>query len=121
VIIRCLDDGRPLQSAGCKSVFRVTGACARGVVALGLLCSRIMMRATKASHDREDEVVERDEVAAPRVQEHDVDHDDPAHAKLGDDGGYDGSYDDLVEEIDLDELAAMEGPDASDERHDAER
>jgi hypothetical protein len=69
-----------------------------------------MPRATKDSHPREEEEVERDDVRAPRVHEHDVEHDD--RAKHDDEVDYDVSDDDLVEEIDLDDLVAMEGPDA---------
>jgi hypothetical protein len=70
-----------------------------------------MPRNTKDSQFREDEE-ERDDVEAPRVDENDVE-DDRAPSKLEEEADdHDDDDDDLVEDIDLDELSAMEGPDA---------
>jgi hypothetical protein len=69
-----------------------------------------MPRIPKESQFREDEE-ERDDVAAPRVDEEDVE-DDRAQSKRDDDAEIEVGEDDLVEEIDLDEMNAMEGPDA---------
>ncbi len=70
-----------------------------------------MPRNTKDSQFREDEE-ERDDVEAPRVDEDEA-LDDRAPSKLDEDAeAYDDDDDDLVEDIDLDELSAMEGPDA---------
>jgi hypothetical protein len=68
-----------------------------------------MPRNTK---DYEDE--ERDDTSAPRVDE--IEPDDRAQSKLDDEeddrDDEDVDEDDVVEEIDLDDLSAMEGPDA---------
>ncbi len=69
-----------------------------------------MPRNTKDSQFREDEE-ERDDVEAPRVDEDDA-FDDRAPSKLEEEAGEYDDDDDLVEDIDLDELSAMEGPDA---------
>ena len=69
-----------------------------------------MPRNTKDSQFREDEE-ERDDVEAPRVDEEDA-SDDRAPSKLEEEADEYDDDDDLVEDIDLDELSAMEGPDA---------
>ncbi len=69
-----------------------------------------MPRTTKDSHVRETED-ERDDADAPRVDE--VEPDERAPSRLDDDAPEaEPDDDDLVEDIDLDDLAAMEGPDA---------
>ena len=70
-----------------------------------------MPRNQKDSQNREDED-ERDDVGAPRVDEHDAPDEDDRVSSKRDDPGDDVSDDDVVEEIDLDDLSAMEGPDA---------
>jgi hypothetical protein len=69
-----------------------------------------MPRSPKDSQIREDED-ERDVLDVPLVDEDEIDEDDRvASSKLVD---YDDeASDELVEDIDLDDLAAMEGPDA---------
>ena len=70
-----------------------------------------MPRTTKDSQFREDEE-ERDDVEAPRVDEEDAE-DDRAPSKLDEEAeDEEVDDDDLVQEIDLDDLNAMEGPDA---------
>ena len=69
-----------------------------------------MPRNTKDSQFREDEE-ERDDVEAPRVDEEDAE-DDRSTSKLDEEAEEEVDDDDLVEEIDLDEISAMEGPDA---------
>lgn len=71
-----------------------------------------MPRNQKDSQAREDEEG-HDDADAPRVDE--IEPDDRAQSKLSDEVPYEGESiydDDVVEEIDLDDLAAMEGPDA---------
>jgi hypothetical protein len=70
-----------------------------------------MPRTTKNPHEREVEELEREDVGAPRVD--DVEPDDRAQSKLFDDEEdlFDDDDED-AEDIDLDDLAAMEGPDA---------
>ena len=72
-----------------------------------------MPRNTKDSQFRED-VDGRDDVEAPRVEdEEEAAEDDRAMSKLDQDAVEEEvGEEDLVEEIDLDELSAMEGPDA---------
>jgi hypothetical protein len=70
-----------------------------------------MPRTTKDSQFREDEE-EHDDVEAPRVDEEDAE-DDRAPSKLDEEAeDEEADDDDLVQEIDLDDLNAMEGPDA---------
>ena len=71
-----------------------------------------MPRNTKDSQFREDEEVDRDDADAPRVDENDIEPDDRAQSKLDEEAVHEDLDDDLVEEIDLDEMVAMEGPDA---------
>lgn len=59
---------------------------------------------------------EEHDVEAPRVDESEVEDDERAQASLQkrdkhDEGIYEVDEDDIAEEIDLDDLAAMEGPD----------
>jgi hypothetical protein len=72
-----------------------------------------MPRNTKDSQFREDEEIEREDAEAPRVDENEIEPDDRAPSKLDEEA--EEEYlddDDIVEEIDLDDLSAMEGPDA---------
>jgi len=69
-----------------------------------------MPRDTKDSQFREDEEI--DVVDAPHVDEQDVEPDERAASKLDEEAVRDDLDDDIVEEIDLDVMAAMEGPDA---------
>ena len=71
-----------------------------------------MPRNTKDSQLREDEEVDRDDAEAPRVDENDIEPDDRVPSKLDEEAVHEDLDDDLVEEIDLDEMVAMEGPDA---------
>jgi hypothetical protein len=66
----------------------------------------------KSSHTREDEEVERIGADAPRVD--DVEQDErTVGSKLDEEGEEDDDIeDDITEEIDLDAIPAMEGPDA---------
>jgi hypothetical protein len=68
-----------------------------------------MPRNTKDSQIREDEE-ERDDLDAPRVDE--IEPDERVTSRLADDSPEAIDDDDLIEDIDLDDLAAMEGPDA---------
>lgn len=65
--------------------------------------------------DSEIDEEERD-VEAPRVDESEVEEEEKAPASLSkrdkhEEGVYEVDEDDIAEEIDLDDLAAMEGPD----------
>lgn len=71
-----------------------------------------MPRNTKDSQFREDEELDREDMDAPRVDENDVEPDDRAQAKIDEEAVHDDLDEDIVEEIDLDEMSAMEGPDA---------
>lgn len=68
--------------------------------------------------DLKDEEEELDLRDAPRVDEEEVEEDERAQASLNQKGDKHSEYgdpdddEDLVEDIDLDDLAAMEGPDA---------
>lgn len=69
----------------------------------------------KDSQYREDEEVDRDDADAPHVDETDIEPEDRGAVKLDEraDEEVDGDLDDdLIEEIDLEDLNAMEGPDA---------
>jgi hypothetical protein len=81
-------------------------------VARRLLPHEGMPRTPKHSHEREVEELEREDVGAPRVDE--IEPDDRAQSKLFDDEEdmFDDDDDDDAEDLDLDDLAAMEGPDA---------
>ncbi|HEY5950428.1 MAG TPA: hypothetical protein VIV40_33285 [Kofleriaceae bacterium] len=71
-----------------------------------------MPRNQKDSQSREDEE-ERNDLDAPRVDE--IEPDDRAQSKLDDqddDEDEEVDEDDIAEEIDLDDVSAMEGPDA---------
>jgi hypothetical protein len=75
-----------------------------------------MPRNQKESHDREMDDEERDVADAPRVDESEVEDEERAQTSLGkrdkhEEGIYEVDDDDIAEEIDLDDLAAMEGPD----------
>jgi hypothetical protein len=71
-----------------------------------------MPRNQKDSQIREGED-ERDDVAAPQVDENDVEEDDRAtSSKRDEDADDEADEADEAEEIDLDDLSAMEGPDA---------
>jgi hypothetical protein len=75
-----------------------------------------MPRTQKDPHERELDEEERDVADAPRVDESEVEDDDRAQASLGkrdkhEEGVYEVDEDDIAEEIDLDDLPAMEGPD----------
>lgn len=67
---------------------------------------------TKDSQYREDEEVDRDAEDAPRVDESEIEPDDRTAAKADERAADEEVDDDLIEDIDLDDLAAMEGPDA---------
>ena len=73
-----------------------------------------MPRNTKDSQNREAEEVERDDVAAPTVEDEEVEAEDRTRAKADEDSDEEaeGDDEDLAEDIDLDDLSAMEGPDA---------
>lgn len=66
-----------------------------------------MPRTTKDSHVRE---LDDDEAEPPQVDE--LEPDERVTSRLADDSPEEIDDDDLVEDIDLDDLAAMEGPDA---------
>ena len=70
-----------------------------------------MPRNTKDSQIREDEE-ERDDVAAPQVDESEVEDDRVTSSKPEKDVAEEVEDEDIAEEIDLDDLSAMEGPDA---------
>ena len=75
-----------------------------------------MPRIQKESHDREIDDDEQGIGDAPRVDESEVEDEERAQASLGkrdkhEEGIYEVDEDDIAEEIDLDDLAAMEGPD----------
>ena len=70
-----------------------------------------MPRNPKDSQIREDEE-ERDDVAAPRVDENEVEDEEERVSKRDEDEDEEIDDDDVVEDIDLDDLSAMEGPDA---------
>jgi hypothetical protein len=73
-----------------------------------------MPRTTKDSQFREDED-ERDDLDVPLVDEDEVEEDDRVTSSKVDEDAEDEADDDddhLVEDIDLDDLSAMEGPDA---------
>ena len=70
-----------------------------------------MPRNTKDSQIREDEE-ERDDVAAPQVDENEVEEDDRVTSSKPDKDAEEVEDEDIAEEIDLDDLSAMEGPDA---------
>jgi hypothetical protein len=79
-----------------------------------LLNTGIMPRDPKAAQDDDEELDLRD---APRVDEEEVEEDERALSSLSHKGDKHSEYgdeddEDLVEDIDLDDLAAMEGPDA---------
>jgi hypothetical protein len=72
-----------------------------------------MPRTTKDSQFREDEEIDREDAEAPRVDENEIEPEDRAQSKLDEEAAEQRlDDDDIVEEIDLDELSAMEGPDA---------
>lgn len=71
-----------------------------------------MPRNTKDSQLREDEDADRDDTDAPRVDETDIEPDDRTQSKVDEEAVHDDLDEDIVEEIDLDEMSAMEGPDA---------
>ena len=72
-----------------------------------------MPRTTKDSQFREDEEIDREDAEAPRVDENEIETEDRAQSKLDEEAAEERlDDDDIVEEIDLDELSAMEGPDA---------
>lgn len=71
----------------------------------------------KDSQYREDEEVDRDVLDAPQVDETDIEPEDRGAAKLDehvdDERARDEEVDeDVIEVIDLEDLSAMEGPDA---------
>ena len=69
-----------------------------------------MPRNPKDSQIREDEE-ERDDLAAPRVDENEVEDEEERVSKRDEDADEEIDDDDVVD-IDLDDLSAMEGPDA---------
>ncbi len=74
-----------------------------------------MPRTPKSSHVREDEDVEHDTADAPRVD--DIEPEERTVGSRLDEGGEEDERDidvedELSEEIDLDAIPAMEGPDA---------
>jgi hypothetical protein len=72
-----------------------------------------MPRNTKDSQFREDEEIDREDTEAPRVDESEIEPEDRAQSKRDEEAEEQRlDDDDIVEEIDLDELSAMEGPDA---------
>lgn len=79
-----------------------------------------MPRSPKESHGRELEDEEGISRGAPRVDENEAEDDERAQASLKQSGGdedderdeLDVAEEDIAEEIDLDDLSAMEGPDA---------
>ncbi len=70
-----------------------------------------MPRNQKDSQIREDEE-ERDDVAAPRVDENEVEDEEERVSKRDEDADEEVDEDAVVEDLDLDDLSAMEGPDA---------
>lgn len=67
----------------------------------------------KDSQYRDDEEVDREaNDDAPRVDESEIEPDDRTAAKAEERTGDEEVDDDMIEDIDLDDLAAMEGPDA---------
>lgn len=68
-----------------------------------------MPRNQKNPQREEDELV-RDSADAPRVDE--IEEDDRSRARFDDEDEYEVDDDDIAEEIRIEELSAMEGPDA---------
>jgi hypothetical protein len=68
----------------------------------------------KSSHTREDEEAEHGGAGAPRVDDYEPDEQTVGHKldEEGEDDERDIEEDDITEEIDLDAIPAMEGPDA---------
>ena len=71
----------------------------------------------KQSHDRELEDADEDETGAPRIYEDEMEEDERALQSFSKsdkhaDGEENVQDEDIIEDIDLDDLEAMEGPDA---------
>jgi len=74
-----------------------------------------MPRNQKDPQGREIEDEEREHGDAPRVDEQEIEDDDrvlSSHHSKADKDEYEVDESDIAEEIDLDDLSAMEGPDA---------
>jgi hypothetical protein len=85
----------------------------RALARLDPCSTRVMPRDLKQSHDEDEQQGLPD---APRVDEEEIEEDERALASLAHKSDkyseYDDDEDDIVEDIDLDDLSAMEGPDA---------